>query len=103
MVQLRRTTRTGAHNDRLDGGQIAEELVKDCLRRRVARLEARSSSVLPPLVMVLECRGRNKLAPGERIVEDEYRISPLYIEVHERITSDPLNHGTVSSEPPGNR
>ena len=77
--------------------------MKDCLRRRVAKLEARSSAVLPPLVIVLECMGRNKqLAPGERIVEHEYRISPLYIEVHERITSDPLDRGAVSSQPPGN-
>jgi hypothetical protein len=72
--------------------------------RMMIGVQARSSAVLPPLVIVIECMGRNKqLAPGERIVEHEYRISPLYIEVHERITSDPLDHGTVSSQPPGNR
>jgi hypothetical protein len=72
------------------------------LQRRIELLESR---VTPPDWQPLRvvCKlipSDYKLAPGERIMEDdilegEYQRHPLMLAVHERITSDPHDQGIL--------
>ena len=81
-----------------------EEALNQALKSRIEILESR---VTPPdwqpLRVVCELIPPDyKLAPGERFVEDdilegEYQRYPLMLTVHERITSDPNDHGILWS------
>jgi hypothetical protein len=70
------------------------------LHLRLGRLEARVIPNWDPLVLVVRFVCAGTLTPGELIVEDTYRASPLLTEVYERVTSDPKGTGMCLTSRP---
>ena len=82
--------------------------MKRALHRRIEWLESRSDlqgmqpDSQPLRILSQLVSPEYRLAPGERIVEDDvlegpYQRFPLMLTVHERITSDPNDHGILWS------
>ena len=64
------------------------------LCRRLERLEVRITPCVQPLTIVVnKIPLDQRLGPGERVVTDELRRTPLLVVVSERITADTNDQG----------